>query len=480
MPFNGSGTFTRDYVWVNDKIAGTPITASRVDDDSDDFASGLSSVITKDGQTLLTANIPFANFKITGLGNGSARNDSIALGQVQDNQFLYLGTTSGSADAYTLAPSPTITAYATTQQFTVKISATNLTATPYLQISAIANPTTTAVIKKLSATKTEIAVEASDLLANGIYKFQRNSANDAWIVLNPEKPFYNFTNGTKATSTSQGIVYIPNPVSFTNNTTDANNDMDFTQGVINYDDGSGQSISSLSLTKQLDANFAEGTNAGGLDTGTKANSTWYQIFAITKNDTGVVDFIYSASRTSPTIPSGWTRRAWLGAIRTNASGNIDQNYSARRTAFGQVVSFIETNVVTGAGAIPYDDTIPQNNEGAQYMELAINPISASSKLSINVIWSGSVNSAYDNTLALFKDSVANAVKACQWNNNGTNVSRNVPLFACENSGSTSLQTFKVRAGASSSATLAMNGLASSGTRLYGGVSSSSIVIQEIL
>ena len=64
MPFNGSGTFTRDYVWVNDKIAGTPITASRVDDDSDDFASGLSSVITKDGQTLLTANIPFANFKI--------------------------------------------------------------------------------------------------------------------------------------------------------------------------------------------------------------------------------------------------------------------------------------------------------------------------------------------------------------------------------------------------------------------------------
>ena len=207
MPFNGSGTFTRDYVWVNDKIAGTPITASRVDDDSDDFASGLSSVITKDGQTLLTANIPFANFKITGLGNGSARNDSIALGQVQDNQFLYLGTTSGSADAYTLAPSPTITAYATTQQFTVKISATNLTTTPYLQISSIASPTTTAVIKKLSATKTEIAVEASDLLANGIYKFQRNSANDAWIVLNPEKPFYNFTNGTKATSTSQGIVY---------------------------------------------------------------------------------------------------------------------------------------------------------------------------------------------------------------------------------------------------------------------------------
>ena len=480
MAFNGTGTFLRLYNWVTDKTNSVPITASRVDAEMDGMATGLSSCITKDGQTTITANIPFNSFKATGLGVGTARTDAISVGQVQDNQFLYLGTTSGSADAYTLAPSPTITAYATTQQFTVKISATNLTATPYLQISAIANPTTTAVIKKLSATKTEIAVEASDLLANGIYKFQRNSANDAWIVLNPEKPFYNFTNGTKATSTSQGIVYLPNPVSFTNNATDANNDMDFTQGVISYDDGSGQSISSLSLIKQLDANFVEGTNAGGLDTSTKANSTWYQIFAITKNTTGVVDFLYSTSRTSPTIPSGWTRRAWLGAIKTNASGNIDQTYFARRTAFGQVVSFIETNVVTGAGSIPYDDTIPQNNEGAQYMELAINPISASSKLSINVIWSGSVNGAYDNTLALFKDSVANAVKACQWNTNGINVSRSVPLFAYENSGSTSLQTFKVRAGSSSSVTLAMNGVASSSARLYGGVASSSILIQEIL
>ena len=475
MPFNGSGTFTRDYVWVNDKIAGTPITASRVDDDSDDFASGLSSVITKDGQTLLTANIPFANFKITGLGNGSARNDSIALGQVQDNQFLYLGTTSGSADAYTLAPSPTITAYATTQQFTVKISATNLTTTPYLQISSIASPTTTAVIKKLSATKTEIAVEASDLLINGIYKFQRNSANDAWIVLNPSKP-----KDLLATSTSQGIVYLPNPVSFTNNTTDANNDMDFTQGVISYDDGSGQSISSLSLIKQLDANFVEGTNAGGLDTSTKANSTWYQIFAITKNDTGVVDFLYSTSRTSPTIPSGWTRRAWLGAIRTNSSGNIDQNYFARRTQYGQEVSYFESSVVTGSGVIPYDNTKPQSSEGSQFMSLDITPLSASSILKINTIWAGSILSDNTITIALFKDSITDCIKSVPTSiyTGSTNTTRVINLFATVNSSSTSLQTFKVRAGATTAINLGMN--ANGSTGIYGGTCSSSITIQEIL
>lgn len=334
MPFNGSGTFTRDYVWVNDKIAGTPITASRVDDDSDDFASGLSSVITKDGQTTLTANIPFSNFKITGLGNGSARNDSIALGQVQDNQFLYLGTTSGSADAYTLAPSPTITAYATTQQFTVKIHATNTTTTPYLQISAIANPTTTAVIKKLSATKTEIALEAGDLIANGLYKFQRNSANDAWIVLNPEKPFYNFTNGTKATSTSQGINYLSlpiNPITIANNSGTPSTDIDFTAGTMTFHDGSGQALSTA-MTKRLQSTgaWSAGNNGNLLLSGARANSSTYHLFALYKTD-GTVDYgaLLGVAGTDPNptnptnvLPTDYTKYAYLCPIITDGSGNI--------------------------------------------------------------------------------------------------------------------------------------------------------------
>lgn len=471
MAFNGSGTFDRLYNWVTDRDNNVKILASKMDQEMDGFATGLSNCITRNGESTIISNLSLNNYKLTGLANGSSRTDSINIGQVQDGTYTYLGLTGGVADAYTLAPSAIITSYAVTQRFTVKIHATNTTTTPYLQISAIANPTTNAVIKKLSVTKEEINVAIGDLIANGVYSFQRNSANDAWIVLELSN---------LATSNIQGIAYLTNPISWNNNIADANNDIDFTIGVIDHDNGSGQSLSTTALTKQLDATFVAGNNQGGLDTGTKANSTWYQIFAISNNTTYAVDYLFSTSRTSPTIPSGWTKRRWLGAIRTNSSGNIDQNYFARRTPYGQIVSFIETNVVTGAGAIPYDDTIPQNNEGAQYMELAINPILASSKLLINVIWSGSVNGAYDNTLALFKDSIVNALKACQWNTNGINVSRNVPLFACENSGSTSLQTFKVRAGATSSISLAMNGISNSSARLYGGVASSSIVIQEIL
>jgi len=188
MAFNGTGTFTRLYNWVTDKNNSIPITASRMDAETDDIATGLSNCITKDGQTTISANIPFNSKKITGLGVGSARTDSINVGQVQDGQFTYLGTTGGAADAYTLSPSPSITAYVASMRFWAKIAATNATTTPYLQISGIGTPASDAVIKKLAADKSEVSVAIGDMVANGLYEFQRNSANTAMILLNPENP----------------------------------------------------------------------------------------------------------------------------------------------------------------------------------------------------------------------------------------------------------------------------------------------------
>jgi hypothetical protein len=323
MAFNGSGTFNRIYNWVNDKANGFKIMASRMDNEFDGIATGLSQCITKDGQTTISANIPMANYKFTGLGNGTTRTDSIALGQVQDGQFTYLGTTGGTADAYTLTPSPSITAYATTQQFTAKISATNTTTTPYLQISGIANPTTTAVIKKLSATKTEIAVETSDLLINGIYHFQRNSANDAWIVLNPEKAYFNATNLTKATTTNQGIVYLNNPITIANNATTPNSKIDFGGGVMNFHDGSGQATA-LPLTKilQSSGSWTAGNDQNGLFSGAKANSTWYFLFDIYNPTTGAVDFGFDTNITATNRPVAYTKYQLLHACKTDSSGNI--------------------------------------------------------------------------------------------------------------------------------------------------------------
>ena len=321
MAFNGTGTFLRIYNWVTDKVNAIPITASRVDAELDGMATGLSNCITKDGQTTISANIPLNSFKLTGLGVGTARTDAITVGQVQDNQFLYLGTTSGTADAYTLAPSPAITAYTATQQFTAKISATNLTTTPYLQVSSIASPATTAVIKKLSATKTEIAVAIGDLVANGIYTFKRNSANDAWIVLELLNP---------ATITTQGIAFLSNPITISNNATDANNDIDFSAGNFQFSDGSGQ-VTATAMTKRLDATWSAGTNQGGLLNGTavpKAINSTYHCYKIYNPTTGVEDsaFLLGVAGTAPdptsVLPSGYTKFEDRGSILTDGSGNI--------------------------------------------------------------------------------------------------------------------------------------------------------------
>ena len=374
MAFNGTGTFLRLYNWATDKINSIPITASRVDAEMDGMATGLSNCITKDGQTTVSANIPFNSFKATGLGSGTARTDAINVGQVQDNQFLYLGTTSGSADAYTLTPSPAITAYTATQQFTAKISATNLTTTPYLQISSIASPATTAVIKKLSATKTEIAVAIGDLVANGIYTFKRNSANDAWIVLGLSNP---------ATTTTQGIAFLSNPITIANNATDGNNDIDFSAGNFILNNGSGQGLLTTALTKRLDASWVAGTNQGGLLSGTKAINSTYHWFAIQKPD-GTVDVgaILGVNGTAPdptsVLPSGYTAfsKNPIVSVITDGSGNIinakykyksDGNYVCKYNT--AITEFFRTNtVVSSLQAI----SIPAGIQMQAYCSLEVN------------------------------------------------------------------------------------------------------------
>lgn len=72
MAFNGSGTFVRIYSWATDLINLVKITASRMDTEMDGFATGLSTAVTKDGQTTTTAMIPFAAGLKASDGTGAA------------------------------------------------------------------------------------------------------------------------------------------------------------------------------------------------------------------------------------------------------------------------------------------------------------------------------------------------------------------------------------------------------------------------
>jgi hypothetical protein len=116
MAFNGSGIFNRLYNWVADRDAAIPIDATKMDAEMDGIATGLSNTVTKDGQTTITANLPMATFRHTGVGNGAAATDYAAVGQIQDGSLIWLGSVSGS-NIITASASPAITAYAAGQMF---------------------------------------------------------------------------------------------------------------------------------------------------------------------------------------------------------------------------------------------------------------------------------------------------------------------------------------------------------------------------
>lgn len=137
MAFNGSGVYNRLYNWVTDAASNIKIRADRMDAEMDGMATGLSTCVTKDGQTTITANIPMASHKFTGLAAGTARTDSVSLGQAQDSGFL-TGTVGGTGDAITLTLSPAITAYAAGQKYSFVATATNTTAVT-LAINGIAS-----------------------------------------------------------------------------------------------------------------------------------------------------------------------------------------------------------------------------------------------------------------------------------------------------------------------------------------------------
>lgn len=107
------------------------------------------------------------------------------------------------------------------------------------------------------------------------------------------------------------------------NASDSNNDIDIAAGVTCSAAAPWRIIQlATGITKQLDAAWAVGTNAGGLDASTKANSTAYFLHVIRRSDTGVVDVLFSASATAPTMPANYDQRDLIAVCGTDGSGNL--------------------------------------------------------------------------------------------------------------------------------------------------------------
>lgn len=148
---------------------------------------------------------------------------------------------------------------------------------------------------------------------------------------------------------------------------------------------------------------------------------------------------------------------------------------------GQPIQIQRTDtgaIVTGATLTPFDDTIPQNTEGDQYMAQAVIPNSAANVLRVeHAGWYA--NSGTNNVIvALFQDAIANALAANDQADPFANAALQFQLNKRVLAGATALITFKIRSGPGAPSTITFNG--ASGARLMGGVANSFMEIQEIM
>lgn len=179
MAFNGSGTFSRLYNWAVDASGGVKIRADRMDSEMNGFATGLSTCITKDGQTTITANLPMSTYKHTNVGSASSRTDYARFDQLQDGKTNWVDS-GGTADSLTATYSPAITTLVDGQLCYVRAGAANATTTPTFSPNGL---TARVIVKNGGA-----ALAAGDIAGDGHELILRyDLTNTRWELLNSQQ-----------------------------------------------------------------------------------------------------------------------------------------------------------------------------------------------------------------------------------------------------------------------------------------------------
>ena len=366
MPWSGSGIFSRIHSWIADKAAAINITASRVDEDSNDFTSGINACLAKNGENTPTANLPMGSFRHTGVGNGVGRADYAAVNQVQDG-FLNWVVAGGTADALTATYSPVVSALTDGMIRRVRATAANATTTPTFAPDGLAAHTIT---KQGGA-----AVQVGDWSNLEELELQYNLANTRWERINAKPGGTAQTFSAAVTFGGSGTITLPNnnvtnaqlaqaPANTIkgNNTGSTANEADLTvaqtQAMLGlsppaagrlsfvsatqikfspYNGGFVQiagviyAIPSGGITAANTSIFIDGVGGSNL-----AVSTLYYVYLFNNSGTLTVDFSTTGHATDSTvgnigieIKSGVTSRTLIGVVQTNGSSQFADSVTSR-------------------------------------------------------------------------------------------------------------------------------------------------------
>lgn len=163
------------------------------------------------------------------------------------------------------------------------------------------------------------------------------------------------------------------------------------------------------------------------------------------------------------------------------SGNTIISGTPAGSGGGLLVQYVETvlgTVATGTTLIPIDNTIPQSNEGNQYLSVSITPKTIGNQLFVSVLLNvcHTIADTYAIT-ALFKNDDVNALATGFISLPNANRAHMMTFNYSMIVTSLNAITFKVRAGGSVAGTLTVNGVNS--TAFFGGTLQSRIRVTEL-
>lgn len=411
-----SGTFTRPNDFTTDASLGIDPTATKFDQEFDDIKDALDIAIYGDGQQTITADIPWGGKKITGLGTATAGTDALNRDTADARYLLKAQLAAG------MPVNASITCSVGSSELTVALKGADGT-----------DP---------SATNTVLLPFRSATAGTGTITTRSVTAATSITI-----------NSTALLGTTNGTA--------------------FSLWVVAFDDAGTIRLGVINCLSALDIYALQ---QQGIASSTAEDNA---------ADSAHVFYTGTAVSSKPYLVLG--RLIWNSGLVTagtwNAVADVIVNMAPGVKLPGHIVQSVisrDSAVATGTTTIPADDTIPQNTEGDQYMTKAITPTVAANVL--RVFHHGQY--AHSSTIAgvtavLHQDSTANGlIVALGAKADLANQPSQVNLEHRMLAATTSSTTFKVRAGTSTAGTVTFNGASSA--RLFGGVYTSTLLIEEIV
>lgn len=305
MPDDSNGNYTvPSGTLVN---TGDTVLPSQHNPWANDSASAISNRFSKDGRAPATGNWNLNSFRITQLGAPSATTDATTKAYVDS---AITAVNSSQPKIENLAADRLVLAADKGTSFRFSGNRT-LTFQPAATLGA--NWWCEAWSKSGIVT---LDPDASETIEGSTTMLLQTG--ERCIIFCTGTLFYAITASSSYSGPQlQGYYF---GLGLSTNATDAANDIDIAVGSAAADVSPYDLMQLTSArTKRIDAAWAVGNNAGGLDTGSVGNNTYY-IWLIRRPDTGIVDALFSLSSTAPTMPTNYTQKRLIGSlIRASAT-----------------------------------------------------------------------------------------------------------------------------------------------------------------